>query len=101
MEPFWQVVIGSAIGGLILNIYWFYKQYVAECEESNEKQTMATWSVFLGLAGIVTLGVTSIIGVILALASMRGKKHRALSIIGLSICILTIIPWVAVIVFGP
>ena len=89
MDPFWQVVIGSAIGGLILNIYWFYKQYVSESEKSNEKQTMATWSIILGLAGIVTLGITSILGAILALVSMRGKKYRALSIIGLSVCILT------------
>jgi len=100
MDPFWQVVIGSGIGGLLLNIYWFYKQYVSESKESDEKQSMATWSIIVGLTGIITFGITSIIGLILALFSMRGKTHRALSKIGISVSILTMLPWLAVIVFG-
>ena len=100
MDPFWQVIIGTATGGLLLNIYWFYKQYIIESKEHNEKQALATWSIVLGLAGIITFGVTSIIGMILAFISMRGKTHKALSIIGLSVSILTMLPWVAVIVFG-
>ena len=100
MDPFWQVVLGSAAGGLILNIYWFYKQYVSDREASNEKQTMAIWSIVIGLTGIVTIGVTSIIGIILAILSMHGKSYRALSIIGLSVSVLTLLPWLSVIVFG-
>jgi|GEM_PF-2795410 len=101
MDPFWQVVIGSAIGGLLLNLYWFYKQYVREIRKSNEKQTMATWSIIVGLTGIVTLGITSIIGLILAIMSMRGKTHKALSIIGITVSTLTMLPWLVVIIFGP
>jgi len=100
MDPFWQVVIGSGIGGLLINIYWFYKQYAIESKESGEKQAMATWSIVLGLAGIITFGITSIIGVVLALISMRGKTHKALSKIGLSVSILMMLPWLAVIIFG-
>jgi len=100
MDPFWQVVIGTAIGGALVNIFWFFKQYLKESKESDEKQTLAIWSIVLGLAGIVTLGITSIIGLALALVSMRGKKHKALSIIGLTVSVLTMLPWLAVIVFG-
>ena len=100
MDPFWQVVIGSAIGGLLLNLYWFYKQYVIESKESDEKQAMATWSIVVGLTGVITFGITSIIGIILAIISMRGKTHRALSIMGLSVSILTMLPWLAVIIIG-
>jgi uncharacterized membrane protein len=74
MDPFWQVIIGTAIGGLLLNIYWFYKQYVTESKEHDEKQTMATWSIILGLTGIITFGITSIIGLILAFISMHKKN---------------------------
>lgn len=100
MDPFWQIIIGTAIGGALVNIFWFFKQYLKESKESGEKQTLAVWAIVLGLAGIVTLGITSIIGLILALVSMREKKHKALSIVGLTVSVLTLLPWLAVIVLG-
>jgi hypothetical protein len=100
MDPFWQIVIGTALGGAILNIFWFLKQYLRESKESDEKQTMAIWSIAAGLTGIITFGITSIIGLILSLTSMRGRKHKALSVIGLTISLLTMLPWLVVMVFG-
>jgi len=100
MDPFWQVIIGTGIGEVILNLFWLLKHYVIESKESGEKQTMAIWSIVAGLAGIITLGITSLIGLILSLISMRGKKHKTLSIMGLVVSILTMLPWLAVLVFG-
>lgn len=100
MDPFWQVVIGTAIGGALLNIYWLFKHYVQQSKASNESQTMAIWAIVAGLMGIITFGITSIVGLILAVISMRGKKFKALSITGLVISVLTMAPWIAVIIFG-
>ena len=55
----------------------------------------------IGLTGILTFGIGSIIGILLALISMIGKKHKTLSKIGLMISILSMVPWVLVIIFGP
>ena len=75
MDTFWQVVIGSGIGGVLLSLYNFYKSYLAESKNHNEKQTMAKASIIFGLSGIIFVFVGSIIGIILALISMKGKKY--------------------------
>lgn len=101
MDPFWQVIIGACIGGLLLNIFMLYKQYVQESTESGESQKLASWSIIIGLSGLIFFGITSVIGIIFALISMRGKKHRALSKIGLYVSVLTMLPWIVVIILGP
>lgn len=100
MDTYWQIVIGTGIGGLLISIYGLYKQYVQESKAHNEKQTLATWSIIIGLSGIILAFVGSIIGIILSILSMRRKKHRALSKIGLLVSILTLVPWLLVIFLG-
>jgi len=99
MDPFWQVIIGSAIGGLLLEIYLLYKSYARKSVASNESQRMAKASIIFGLSGIILIFIGSIIGIILGLLSMRGKKHKGLSIIGIIISVLTLTPWILMLIF--
>ena len=100
MDGFWQIVIGTGIGGVLCSIYSLYKQYMQESKTNNEKQTLAIWSIMIGLSGILLAFIGSILGIILALLSMRGKNHRALSKIGLLISMLTLLPWFLVVFIG-
>ena len=100
MDTFWQVVIGSGIGGVLISIYSLYKNYLKESKEHNEKQGMAKASILIGLSGIIFVFIGSIIGIILGIISMRGKQFKALSRIGIMVSILTMIPWLLVIILG-
>jgi ABC-type methionine transport system permease subunit len=100
MDTFWQVVIGSGIGGALLSIFGLYKSYLKESKENNEKQGMAKASILVGLSGIIFVFIGSIVGIILAIISMQGKKYKALSKIGLVVSILTALPWILVIILG-
>jgi len=100
MDFHYQVVIGTAIVSILITIYGFYKSYLKTSKEDNESQTMAKWSIIFGLSGIILAFVGSIIGIILALLCMRNKKHKGLSILGLSISILTILPWFLLLING-
>ncbi len=62
---------------------------------------MAKASILIGLSGIILAFVGSVIGIILGLISMRGKKHKALSKIGVMVSILTLLPWLLVVTLGP
>lgn len=101
MDSAWQVIIGVGIASVLLSIFRLYKSYVRESKESGESQKMAKWSVFFGLSGIFLIGLGSFIGIILGLVSMRGKKHKALSKIGVAVSVLTLLPWFLVVLLGP
>jgi len=100
MDAYWQIVIGTGIGGLLISIYQLYKQYVQESKAHKEKQTLATWSIIIGLSGIILAFIGSIIGIILSIYSMKGKRHKTLSKIGFIVSVLTLIPWLLVIFWG-
>lgn len=97
---FWQIVIESGIERGVYSIYSLYKQYVQESKANNEKQTLATWSIIIGLSGIIFAFIGSILGLILSILSMRGKKHKALSKTELPINLLTLLPWLLVVFLG-
>ncbi len=101
MEPFWQVIIGTSIGAVLLSLYKLYKSYAIESKEHNESQKMAKWSIIFGISGIILMFIGSIIGIILGLISMKGKKYTTLSKIGIAVSILTLLPWLLVAVLGP
>lgn len=100
MDLFWQVVIGSGIGGALLSIYSLYKMYLSESKEHSENQKMAKASIIFGLLGLILAFVGSIIGIILGIISMRGKKYKALSKIGIVVSILTMLPYLLIIILG-
>ena len=100
MDLFWQIVIGSGIGGALLSIYSLYKMYLTESKENNENQKMAKASIIFGLLGFILVFVGSVIGIILGFLSMRGKKYKALSKIGIAVSILTMLPWLLIVLFG-
>lgn len=101
MDASWQVIIGSGIGVLLLTIFGFYRAYSRESQEHNEKQGMAKASILFGLSGLLLVGVGSLIGIILGFLSMHGKQYKALSKIGILISILTLLPWVLILILGP
>lgn len=100
MDTFWQIIIGSGIGGALLSIYSLYKSYLKESKESKENQKMARASIIAGLSGIILVFVGSAAGIVLGIISMKGKKYKALSKIGIAVSILTMLPWLLVIVLG-
>jgi len=100
MDTFWQIIIGSGIGGTLISIYSLYKAYLKESTENNENQRLAKLSILTGLSGIILVFIGSIAGIILGIISMKGKKYKALSKIGIMISILTMLPWLLVIVLG-
>ena len=100
MDAFWQIVIGSGISGVIISIYSLYKSYLKESKENNESQRMAKVSIVAGISGIILVFAGSVLGIILGIISMRGKKYKALSKIGIAVSILTMLPWLLVIILG-
>ena len=101
MDPFWQVAIGVAVGGVLIEIFLLYKQYVRNSKLSGESLKMAKRSILFGILGLFSFGIGSIIGIILGIVSLRKYTFKALSKIGIFVSILTLIPYVLVIVFGP
>ena len=77
-----------------------YKSYVKQSKENNEKQRLAQASVIAGLSGIILIFIGSITGIVLGVISMKGKKYKALSKIGIMISILTMLPWILVVLLG-
>ncbi len=100
MDTFWSIVIGSGIGGALISIYRLYRFYLQESKENNEKQGLAKASILVGLSGIILVFMGSIVGITLGIISMRGKKYRALSKIGIAVSILTALPWLLVVILG-
>ena len=100
MDTVWQITIGFSIGAVLLSLFGLYKSYLKESKEHNEKQGMAKAAIIIGLSGIIFVFLGSIIGIILGLISMRGKKYKALSKIAIMISILTALPWLLVVIFG-
>ena len=101
MESYWQILIGAGLVGVVVSVYSLYRSYVNESEANNESQTMAKWAIIFGLSGIILVFIGSLIGIVLSLISMKKKKYKALSKLGLFFSILTTIPWILVIIFGP
>ena len=100
MDTFWQVIIGTGIAGALLSVYSLYRMYVQESKEHNESQKMAKASIIFGLSGIILIFLGSTVGIILGVLSMRGKQYKALSKIGIAVSILTMLPWLLVLVMG-
>lgn len=100
MDTFWSVVIGSGIGGAFYSIYQLYRAYLQESRKNDEKQGLAKASIVIGLSGIVLAFAGSLVGIVLGIISMRGKKYRTLSKIGIAVSILTALPWLLVLVLG-
>lgn len=100
MEATWQVLIGIVIASAIISIFRLYKIYVRESMKSGENQKLAKWSIFFGISGIILVGLGSLLAIILGIISMKGKKHKSLSKIGIILGILSFLPWLMVWMFG-
>lgn len=87
MEPFWGVIIGTAIGGLILEIGYIIKGHTI----NSETRGYAVASIILGLLVIIPFG--SFIGLILGIASYQKTKWRKLSVVGIVICSIATLLW--------
>ena len=93
----YQVLIGTAVGGLILFIVRSIRDYLRETR--GESQRMAIISIILGV--LIIIPFISVIGLILAIISYTKKKNKALSKIAIAVNIAGMLPWLAVLIFGP
>ena len=100
MDPVWQVAIGGAAAAVLISLFSLIKAYSKESKDNNESQTLAKWSIFLGISGIILVFVGSALGILLGIISISKNKYNALAKIGIAISILTTLPWLAVILFG-
>ena len=82
MEPFWGVVIGTAVGGLLLEIFRTYRVYKNE-KSPDESQVLAITSIIMGLLVIVPF--LCVPGLILGIVSYKRKKFKGFARIGIFI----------------
>jgi len=80
MDPFWSVIFGTAIGGLLLEIWRTYKLYKNE-KSPDESQALAILSIFMGLLFIIPF--LCVIGLILSIISYNKKKFKGFARIGI------------------
>ncbi len=92
----YQVFIGSAIATLLFGLIQWIKDY--SNNKDKEPQRLAFISIILGLLIIVPF--LSILGLLLAIISLVIKKNKRLSKVAVVLNILTMLPWIAVAVFG-
>jgi hypothetical protein len=97
MNETWQIVLGFGIGTLVIVLYGMYKSYIKTAEENNENLKLAKISIIFGASGIVFIFLGSLVGITLAVISFRRNKYRALSIIGFVVSLLTMLPWLLVV----
>ncbi len=100
MDSAWQIIMGIGIATTLLSIFQLYRSYLRESKKSGESQRMAKWSIFFGLSGIILIGLGSFVGILLGVISMKGNKHKSLSKIGVAVSILTLLPWLLVVLLG-
>jgi len=100
MDSAWQIIIGLGIASTLISIFQLYRSYLRESKKNGESQRMAKWSIFFGLSGIILIGLGSFVGMLLGLISLKGKKHKALSKIGVAVSVLTLLPWLLVFLLG-
>ena len=80
MDPFWGVIIGTALGGLLLEIWRTYKLYKNE-KSPDENQALAITSILMGLLFIIPF--LCVIGLILSIISYNKKKFKGFARIGI------------------
>jgi hypothetical protein len=100
MEATWQVIIGVGIASLLISIFQLYRSYLKISKDDGESQKLAKWSIFFGISGIILVGLGSLLAIVFGLISMKGKKHKSLSKIGIILGILTFLPWLLVLING-
>ena len=92
MDPFWGIVIGTAVGGLLLEIWRTYKFYKNE-KSPDESQALAVTSILMGL--LIVIPFLSVLGLIIGIIAYRKKKFKRFAVIGIWInsivCMLTFI----------
>ena len=98
MNETWQIVIGFGIGTLVIVLFGMYKSYIKAAEANNENLKLAKLSIIFGASGIVFIFLGSIAGIVLSIISFRRNSYKALSIIGLIVSILTLLPWLLVVI---
>ena len=87
MDPFWGVVIGSAIGALIIEIIQWFKQP----NYNPDSKGYGISSIVFGILFFIPF--ISLIGFVLGLISLRKTKWKLLSWIGIIINSLITIFW--------
>ena len=67
-------------------------------DKDSERQGIAITSIFLGI--VIVIPFISVVGILLALLSLKIKKNKKLSKVALIINLIALLPWLAVVIFG-
>ena len=82
MDPFWGVVIGTTIGGLLLEIWRTYRVYKNE-KSPDENQVLSRTSIVMGLLFFVPF--LCVIGLILGIIAYKRKNFKGFARVGILI----------------
>lgn len=92
----YQVLIGSLLAMLVLWLFRVINDY--RRNKDDEPQRLAFISLIMGL--IIIIPFLGAVGLVLALISLFIKKNKRLSKVALVVNTLSLLPWLAVVIFG-
>ena len=95
MDPFWGVVIGTAGGGLLLEIWRTFRVYKNEASP-DESQALSITSIVAGLLFVIPF--LSGIGLALAIIAYKTKKFKGFARIGIFINSLVLLSQLGIVV---
>ncbi len=93
----YQVLIGTAVGGLLITAYRFLK--TQSLKDPEESQKISIIAIILGV--LIIIPFLGVIGLAIALVALKKKKRKILPIIAFVINLIATLLWLAVIIFGP
>ena len=91
MDPFWGVVIGSAIGALLVEIFHLIKLHKIRPDSPG----YAIASIIIGILFFIPM--ICVIGMTLGIISFKKTKHRTISVIGIIMNSIVTVFWIIVI----
>ena len=93
-----QFLLGSLLVGLFISLLKFINAYRKESKLEGESQKLAVAAIIIGL--LIFIPFASAAGLLLAIISLSIKKFKSLSKIAIVVNVITLIPWLAVLIFG-
>lgn len=92
----YQVLIGTSIGGLVIFLIRYIRDYLKE--QKGESQKLAITAIILGV--LIIIPFLGAIGLILSIISFKIKKNKSLSRVAIIVNIISLLPWLGVLIFG-
>lgn len=94
----YQVLIGSMIASLVITLVKLINDFRKESKQKGESQAIAITAIVIGL--LIIIPFAGVPGLLLAGLSYYLKKTKTLSKIAIIVNLISLIPWIAVLIFG-